>query len=324
MISISASVGQGGTNRPVDVMAVQYLLNLSGYDKTGLTFELYVDGDADSYLVDGIKTFQRNVVGSKSPDGKVDAGGTTFTKLVKADSKSSSALTALRAVTAASGPYTAIRGGELSSSLGIIDTPRFVLRCDAQFGQQGAAYRTRVTEFVEFMNGDSSITDVGWAAYMFATAKWESGFEPIRETTRGKGKTYGNPVTVTDPSTGKKYTNTYYGRGYVQLTWSDNYLNVGKGIGLGNRLQIDPDLALDPDIAYRVMSYGMRIGTFTAGKHKLSDHINRSKCDYTNARRMINGTDNASAIASLANRYELLLRASCNESYSDCDVGIFV
>jgi hypothetical protein len=36
---------------------------------------------------------------------------------------------------------------------------------------------------------------------------------------------YGNPVTVRG-SDGKTYTNSYYGRDYVQLTWEANYRNM--------------------------------------------------------------------------------------------------
>jgi putative chitinase len=55
------------------------------------------------------------------------------------------------------------------------------------------------------------------------------------------------------------------------------------------------------------MSYGMRNGSFT-GK-KLSDYINQNKCDYSNARRIINGVDRQALIAGYANNIEMLLRA---------------
>ena len=75
---------------------------------------------------------------------------------------------------------------------------------------------------------------------------------------------------------------------------------------MGDELYINPAKALDKKIAYDIMSYGMRNGTFTG--HKLSDHINGKKCDYENARRIINGLDRYDEIARYAGQIELLLR----------------
>ena len=71
----------------------------------------------------------------------------------------------------------------------------------------------------------------------------------------------------------------------------------------------DPEQALRPQIAYGIMSVGMRKGLFT-GK-KLSDYISRGGgCDYKQARRIINGLDRASLIADYAATLEDILRAS--------------
>jgi hypothetical protein len=53
------------------------------------------------------------------------------------------------------------------------------------------------------------------------------------------------------------------------------------------------------------MSHGMRHGTFT-GK-KLADYINATGCDYRNARRIINGVDQAALIAGYATALEGIL-----------------
>ncbi|HEX3560559.1 MAG TPA: hypothetical protein VHU19_15240 [Pyrinomonadaceae bacterium] len=156
---------------------------------------------------------------------------------------------------------------------------------------------------------DPDITDVRWAAYMLATVKHECAdkWQPIEEYGKGRGRKYGNPVTVTG-SDGKKYTNVYYGRGYVQLTWDYNYKNLSTAIGLGDAMYINPALALDPSDAYKVMSYGMRNGTFT-GK-KLANYINGSTCDYKNARRIINGLDQWALIQGYAQKLQSVLQAS--------------
>ncbi|SIQ08601.1 Chitinase class I [Acidiphilium rubrum] len=105
---------------------------------------------------------------------------------------------------------------------------------------------------------------------------------------------------------GTTYTNTYYGRGYVQLTWGENYLKLGKAIGMDEALAEHPDDALKPGIAYKIISYGMRKGSFTG--RKLSDFIQGTSCDYYNARTIINGHDHAAGIADCAVQIEGLLR----------------
>jgi predicted chitinase len=146
-----------------------------------------------------------------------------------------------------------------------------------------------------------------------ATAYHETtfSFKARREAGKGKGYKYGKEIEVVDTKgvrgkAGNKYKNVYYGRGYVQLTWDYNYKILGKAIGMGDKLYIDPDLALKADTAYKITSYGMRNGSFT-GK-KLSDYIGIAKTDYKNARRIINGTDNHIKIAEYAESMEVILR----------------
>jgi hypothetical protein len=120
--------------------------------------------------------------------------------------------------------------------------------------------------------------------------------QPVREIGRGRGKKYGLP----DPLTGE----VYYGRGFVQLTWADNYRNMGKRLGVD--LYRNPDLALDRKIAARILIVGMVEGIFT-GK-KLSDYLNDRVTDYRNARRIINLLDRADEFARLAELYERAIR----------------
>jgi hypothetical protein len=131
------------------------------------------------------------------------------------------------------------------------------------------------------------LSDIRWLAYMLATTFHETArtMQPIAEYGKGKGKKYGKP----DPATGE----TYYGRGFVQLTWKDNYAKIGKLIGVD--LVHDPDRALELAPASAAMFEGMIRGTFT-GK-KLATYFSASKDDPTNARRIINGTDCAAKIA---------------------------
>ena len=189
-----------------------------------------------------------------------------------------------------------------------IDRQKFFAGYEAAFGAIGKPERrTGLDELLGAAEGDPQITDLRWLAYMLATVKHECAdhWLPIEEFGKGQGRKYGVPVTVTDPE-GKKYTNVYYGRGYVQLTWEGNYRTFGEK--LNTRLLYEPQLALDPVVAYKIMSFGMRQGSFTGVG--LSKYINDQKCDYVNARRIINGTDQAQRIAGYAQKLESILRAS--------------
>lgn len=153
---------------------------------------------------------------------------------------------------------------------------------------------------VECIESDEHITDVRHAAYMLATAWHETAktMQPIAEYGKGTGRKYGIP----DSQTGK----TYYGRGYVQLTWRDNYASMGRVFGLD--FVHEPELVMRPDVAYKIMSYGMRKGSFTGVK--LCQFINEEKCDYLHARKIINGMDCAERIAGYAKAFETALRES--------------
>lgn len=141
--------------------------------------------------------------------------------------------------------------------------------------------------------------DVAKEAYVLATTWHETArtMQPIKEM---GGLTY---------LKAKPYY-PYFGRGYVQLTWSYNYKSAGQKLGLSDALVLTPDLALRPDIAVRVLVRGMLEGWFT-GK-KLSDYINGGKSDFKNARRIINGIDAAALIAGYADIFAVALGLADN------------
>jgi predicted chitinase len=95
---------------------------------------------------------------------------------------------------------------------------------------------------------------------------------------------------------GKEYY-PYIGRGFVQLTWEENYKNAGIALGLidDRDLVVHPDVALDSLIAARIMFRGMAEGWFTGAK--LGQYFNDTVDDPVGARRIINGTDCAYEIA---------------------------
>lgn len=99
----------------------------------------------------------------------------------------------------------------------------------------------------------------------------------------------------------------YYGRGYVQLTWWSNYAKAGVAIGRGLDLLLDPELVKKSEIAYALMSHGMRTGEGFANGRKLSQFFSGRMTDYIGARRMVNEQDHAADITTIAQKFEALL-----------------
>lgn len=165
-------------------------------------------------------------------------------------------------------------------------------------GTLNDSQKAGMLSLIDFLEADTTITDPRHAAYMLATVRHEcaGAWQPIGEFDNGKGHTYGRP----DPVTGK----AYYGRGYVQLTWSVNYKEQGAALGID--LYHDPDRALEPSVAYQIMSRGMRLGMFTGVG--LNHFISGETCDYLNARKIINGLDCAQRIAGYAIELETILK----------------
>jgi putative chitinase len=134
--------------------------------------------------------------------------------------------------------------------------------------------------------------DLRWPAYAFATTAHETGFAmwPIEEYGKGEGMAYGKP----DPDTGQ----VYYGRGFVQLTWRDNYVRADEELGYGttekdwDSLEWNPGNALKLDVAAEIMFQGMDEGWFRSdskGVHNLDRYFSDAADDPYQAREIING-----------------------------------
>jgi len=129
-------------------------------------------------------------------------------------------------------------------------------------------------------------------AYLVATVEWETGgtFQPVKE--------------AFDLSEDWRRRNLryypFYGRGYVQITWEENYRLFGDLLNqdfVGN-----PDLVLRPDISLFILVHGSKHGLFTG--LRIENFIGNGYTDYRNARRVINGTDRAEEIALIAREWE--------------------
>jgi predicted chitinase len=164
----------------------------------------------------------------------------------------------------------------------------------------GALTQERVNGFETILNewDRRAWSDSRHLAYMLATVQHEtaSTMRPIEEYGKGKGRPYG----AADPATGV----AYFGRGYVQLTWKENYVRAGAKIG--EDLVFKPERALLPAVAVRILFDGMSEGWFAGdgkGRHTLARYFGASADDPVGARRIINGTDRAEEIARLHASY---------------------
>lgn len=153
-----------------------------------------------------------------------------------------------------------------------------------------------------------------WTAYALATAYHETAgtMLPIREYGSNQYLTMNYDITGNNPARARKMGNTaagdgvrYCGRGYVQLTWKNNYAKAERE--LDEPFVAEPTLAMRPDLAAKIMVRGMREGWFT-GKN-LGHYITVANVDYVNARRVINGTDKAAKIAGHAKIFQAALEA---------------
>lgn len=168
--------------------------------------------------------------------------------------------------------------------------------------------------------------DVRHIAYALATTKYETAhtFHPVREAYW---------LSETWRQNNLRYY-PWYGRGYVQLTWERNYEAMNEKLPKhfpefieqfeqesGKKFNLmDADQVMHPAIAFGIMTVGMFRGSFTGKAFK--HYINDSKTDYKEARRIINGTDKQNTIASIAVKFEKVLRASLvTETFTDLQDG---
>jgi putative chitinase len=192
-------------------------------------------------------------------------------------------------------------------------------------GRFGTKMNVAASAGLRFLLGqiaaDADFTMLRQIAYVLATINHETAhsFVPVRERMAVLGRS---------PAQDKLYKRQqqykpYYGRGYVQITWHDNYVVAGRklagmtsngGTASGSTIQPDslvqnPELALDPAVSYAVASRGMREGWFT--KKRLDNYIKEGAApNYVAARAIINPGDCAELIGGYADKFELLLRAA--------------
>ncbi len=157
--------------------------------------------------------------------------------------------------------------------------------------------------------------DIRWLAYALATVYHETGFtmQPVSEQGGATYLTYMyDPLSSNLKRAALAKANgnihpgdgiRYCGRGYVQLTWANNYRCIGDLIGVD--LLNQPERALEPAIAARILYEGM-IGGWFSGVG-LAHYFNAKTADWKNARCIINGLDCADKITGYAKNFHAAL-----------------
>jgi putative chitinase len=143
------------------------------------------------------------------------------------------------------------------------------------------------------------MSDLRWLAYILATVYHECATKmwPITE--------YGDEAYLTS----REYW-PFIGRGFVMLTWEENYRNASASLGLidDRDLVAHPEMALDSLISARILFRGMAEGWYT-GK-KLGDYFDGDTDDPINARQIVNGNDKDDLIAGYHEQYLDALEAA--------------
>lgn len=165
-------------------------------------------------------------------------------------------------------------------------------------------------------------------SYSLATPYHETGrkMEPVREgfakTDAGARRAVANLAKKRGPKSAVAryakpagpYGHVYYGRGYPQLTFHENYVKASAAAGTD--LEKNPDAMLDPVVSGRVLLRGLIEGWWNASgkgvKHyeMLDGRPGFTRAEAAEARRTVNVQDNADVIAGYALAFERALDAA--------------
>ncbi|WP_157966436.1 hypothetical protein [Oceanibium sediminis] len=180
------------------------------------------------------------------------------------------------------------------------------------------AARPHVAALLRYWQTHHAARPPAQLAYILATVLAEVGpdMAPVRETfarddaearARLAEKPYAQPCGPCGEA--------YYGRGYVQLTWLENYARQGDRLDLP--LVETPDLALLPEVAVRVLVEGMLDGDFHPEGLGLAHYIDAARQDFIGARNTVNLQNRASDIARDAEAFLHVLLTNAAETGGD-------
>ena len=107
----------------------------------------------------------------------------------------------------------------------------------------------------------------------------------------------------------------WHGRGYVQLTWQDNYRKAdakcaAKGLTKAGDILANPELVMRPGISAFILHVGCDEGWFTGVKCStvLPSTGTATRAQYMDSRTIINGRDKADLIEDYCQYFERALR----------------
>jgi hypothetical protein len=154
----------------------------------------------------------------------------------------------------------------------------------------------------DFWDTVESYDSMEWLAYELATAWHETGAQmlPVREGFKATDAEAYAAVTayckkkgISNYAARHSNGNSYYGRGYVQLTHADNYKKMGKQLGVGDTLYDKPDKVMDPATAASILVVGLMDGLFRPAAGTLFDYFNGTDQRWFDARALVNGDKNS-------------------------------
>lgn len=153
--------------------------------------------------------------------------------------------------------------------------------------------------------------DERWLAYALGTTHHETGatMQPINEYGGRRYFFRMYDIEGDRPRVARQLGNVhpgdgvlFHGRGYVQLTGRANYTKMQR------RFDVDltssdkaADRALEPELAAKIMFYGMEHGVFTG--RKFADYFNKDRDRWVQARSIINPGDKPRLVADYALDY---------------------
>ncbi len=161
---------------------------------------------------------------------------------------------------------------------------------------------------------EQGIDDPTMVAYAFGTINAEtSGFAPIPEWDNGKAYEGRKDLGNIHPGDGRRYK----GRGFVQLTGLHNYRIAGEALNLN--LVDNPDLALEPETAARILAWYLQ---------PRADKIRKalSHENYAQARRYVNGGTNG--LDKMASSYQaaidILQPPAKHQTIAESEAGLHI
>ena len=157
-----------------------------------------------------------------------------------------------------------------------------------------------LTAILDKWETDHSADDDRWLAYILATVHHETDkkFQGIKEY--GRDSYFNKYEGRADLGNNQRGDGLRFkGRGFVQLTGRRNSTKFSQILGID--LVGNPDLALDIANCVEIIFYGMTKGIYTS--KKLSDYFNKTKGDWVEARKIINGRDKANLIAGYGKQF---------------------